>query len=74
MDCETQMAKITKDTPAMPLTGYRLMDNAQDPTVVGIALETEQGPFMFVVTKEILETLGEAFAHKAKTMPSRNPA
>jgi hypothetical protein len=47
------------------------MDFQPDPTVVGIAFETEDGPFMFVATKEILDTLGQAFIHKAATMPSR---
>jgi len=60
-----------KDRPALPLKGYSLMDFQPDPTVVGIAFETEQGPFMFVATKEILEMLGQAFTHKAASMPSR---
>ena len=60
-----------KDRRALPLKGYSLMDFQPDPTVVGIAFETEQGPFMFVATKEILEMLGQAFTHKAASMPSR---
>lgn len=65
------MQDNAKERPAMPLKGYSLMDYAPDPTVVGIAFETEEGPFMFVATKEILETLGQAFTHKAASMPSR---
>ena len=59
------------DRPALPLKGYSLMDFQPDPTVVGIAFETEDGPFMFVATREILEMLGQAFIHKAASMPSR---
>ncbi|MET0710648.1 MAG: hypothetical protein ABWY82_27980 [Tardiphaga sp.] len=61
----------SKDRPALPLKGYSLMDFQPDPTVVGIAFETEDGPFMFVATREILEMLGQAFIHKAASMPSR---
>ncbi len=64
-------APTPKDRPALPLKGYSLMDFQPDPTVVGIAFETEQGPFMFVATREILETLGHAFIHKAASMPSQ---
>lgn len=62
-----------KDRLALALKGYRLMDSSNDPTVVGIAFDTDQGPYMFVVTKEILATLGEAFSAKAAEMPSRSP-
>jgi hypothetical protein len=68
---EGQMQNDPKDRLALPLKGYRLLDNTSDPTVVGIAFETEQGPFMFVATREILETLSEAFRSKAAEMPSR---
>ncbi len=66
------MQDNVKDRQALPLRGYRLMDSTNDPTVVGIAFDTEQGPFMFVATKEILAMLGEAFSAKAAEMPSRN--
>ncbi len=58
------------ERPALPLRGYSLMDYKSDPNIVGIAFETEQGPFMFVVNKEILATLGAAFSHKAAAMPA----
>jgi hypothetical protein len=67
------MSSKPQDRPALPLKGYSLMDYQPDPTVVGIAFETEDGPFMFVATKEILDTLGQAFIHKAASMPSREP-
>ena len=60
-----------KDRPALPLKGYSLMDFQPDPTVVGIAFDTEQGPFMFVASKEILAALGAAFTQKASEMPSQ---
>jgi hypothetical protein len=59
-----------KDRPALPLKGYRLLDYKTDPSIVGIAFETEAGPFMFVANKEILATLGAAFSQKAAEMPS----
>lgn len=62
-----------KDRQALPLKGYQLVDNTLDPSVVGIAFETEQGPFMFVATREILETLSKAFKAKAASMPSQKP-
>lgn len=63
-----------KDRPALPLKGYSLLDYQPDPNVVGIAFDTEQGPFMFVATKEILGALGAAFTQKASEMPSQDPA
>jgi len=65
------MSSKPQDRPALPLKGYKLLDYQPDPTVVGIAFETDDGPFMFVATKEILDTLGQAFVHKAASMPSR---
>lgn len=61
------------DRPALPLKGYSLMDFKTDPGIVGIAFETEAGPFMFVANKEILATLGAAFSHKAESMPASKP-
>jgi len=57
------------DRPAYPLKGYSLMDFKTDAAIVGIAFETEAGPFMFVANKEILATLGAAFSQKATEMP-----
>ena len=68
------MTLNAKNEYAMPLKGYRLMDNTLDPNVVGLALETEQGPYMFVVTREILQTLSAAFAQKANEMPTQPPS
>ena len=68
------MTLNAKNEYAMPLKGYRLMDNTLDPNVVGLALETEQGPYMFVVTREILQTLSAAFAQKANEMPAQPPS
>lgn len=67
------MSDKPQDRPALPLKGYSLLDYQPDPTVVGIAFETDDGPYMFVATKEILDTLGQAFIHKAAAMPSREP-
>jgi hypothetical protein len=60
-----------KDRLALPLKGYQLVDNKRDPALCGIGFETEQGPFMFVATREILETLSKAFGEKAASMPSQ---
>jgi hypothetical protein len=67
---ETDMSN-PKEVPALPLKGYSLLDFQPDPTVVGISFDTEAGVFMFVATKEILDMLGQAFIHKAASMPSR---
>ena len=58
------------ERPALPLKGYSLMDFKTDPSIVGIAFETEAGPFMFVANKEILATLGAAFSQKSSEMPA----
>ena len=58
------------DRPALPLRGYSLMDFKTDPSIVGIAFETEAGPFMFVANKDILATLGAAFSQKSSEMPA----
>jgi hypothetical protein len=73
---ETDMSNNAKpkDRPALPLKGYSLLDYQPDPSVVGIAFDTEQGPFMFVATKEILAALGEAFTRKASEMPGQTPS
>jgi hypothetical protein len=70
---ETDMPDTAKpkDRPALPLKGYSLLDYQPDPGVVGIAFDTELGPFMFVASKEILAALGEAFTRKASEMPSQ---
>ncbi len=60
-----------KNRLALPLRGYQLLDNKLDPGVVGIAFETEKGPFTFVATREILETLSKAFGAKAAEMPAQ---
>ncbi len=60
-----------KDRPALPLMGYSLLDYQPDPTVVGSAFDTAQGPFVFVASKEILAALGAAFTQKASEMPSQ---
>ena len=59
-----------KERPAYPLKGYSLLDFKTDPGIVGIAFETEDGPFMFVANKEILATLGAAFSQKSSEMPA----
>lgn len=67
------MAKIKTDN-AMPLRGYSLMDNSENPDIVGLRLETDAGPLMVVVNQEILALLGEAFTHKAQAMAARAKA
>ena len=56
---------------AYPLSGYRILNNPEQPTLAVIALETDGGPSLFAVTREILEQLGEAFLRHAESMTSK---
>jgi hypothetical protein len=68
---QNQSGQHPRDRLALPLKGFQLVDNTLDPGLVGIAFETEQGPYMFVATREILETLSKAFKAKAGSMPRK---
>ncbi len=63
------MTENQKETLVLPLRGYQLVENRFDPSLVAIAFDTEQGPHMFVATREMLEDLSKAFTARAATMP-----
>ena len=56
------------EVPAHPLLGFQLLENPDQPTLGMIAFETEAGPSLFTVTKEILEELSDAFRRLAEKM------
>ena len=60
-----------KEALAYPLLGYRFLENPQQPTLAVIAFETEAGPQLFAVTREILEELSEVFLRRASEMPRK---
>ena len=60
-----------KEAKAYPLLGYHLIGNPQQPTIVAIAFDTADGPFLFAATREILEELAEAFQRQASKMPRK---
>lgn len=55
---------------AYTLTGYQLVDNADEPGVVGIAFKSDDGIKIFAATKDMLEELAEAFRERAAKMPA----
>lgn len=55
---------------AHTLSGYRLLEDAQHPGVVGIAFKTDDGLSIFAATKDMLEQLAEAFRDHAAKMPA----
>ena len=60
------------EVPAHPLLGFQLLENPDQPTLAMIAFETEAGPSLFTVTKEILEELSDAFRRLAEKMADEN--
>jgi hypothetical protein len=60
-----------KQALAYSLLGYQILKNPEQPTIVAIAFDTEVGPSLFAVTRDILEELAEAFQRQASNMPRR---
>lgn len=57
---------------AHPLQGFQLLENPEQPSLAMIAFETEIGPSLFIVTKEMLDELSTAFGQLADKMPREN--
>ena len=55
--------------PAYPIRAYQLIPDPNHPTVVALAIETEQGHSLFLATREILEDLGRDMLDRAAKMP-----
>ena len=55
--------------PAYPIRAYQLIPDPNRPTVVALAIETEQGHSLFLATRQILEDLGNDLLERAAKMP-----
>ena len=58
-----------QDLPAYPIRAYQLIPDPNQPTVVALAIETDQGHSLFLATREILEYLGKDLLERAAKMP-----
>ena len=47
-----------QELPAFPIRAYQLIPDPNQPTVVALAIETDQGHSLFLATREILEATG----------------
>ena len=60
-----------QEMPAYPIRAYQLIPDPNQPTVVALAIETDQGHSLFLATREILEDLGKDLLERAAKMPAR---
>jgi len=60
------------ELPAYPIRAYQLIPDPNQPTVVALAIETDQGHSLFLATREILEDLGKDLLERAAKMPARS--
>ena len=58
-----------QDLPAYPIRAYQLIPDPNQPTVVALAIATDQGHSLFLATREILEDLGKDLLERAAKMP-----
>ncbi len=63
-----------QELPAYPIRAYQLIPDPNQPTVVALAIETDQGHSLFLATREILEDLGKDLLDRAAKMPVRREA
>lgn len=60
-----------RDLTVYPLLGYDILEIPDQPTILVIAFQTEAGPQLFAMTREILEQLSDAFRRRASEMPRK---
>ena len=60
-----------QELPAYPIRAYQLIPDPNQPTVVALAIETDQGHSLFLATREILEDLGKDLLERAARMPAK---
>uniref|UniRef100_Q07P58 Uncharacterized protein n=1 Tax=Rhodopseudomonas palustris (strain BisA53) TaxID=316055 RepID=Q07P58_RHOP5 len=63
-----------QELPAYPIRAYQLIPDPNQPTVVALAIETDQGHSLFLATREILEDLGRDLLERAAKMPLKKRA
>ena len=67
------MAESTEEQelPAYPIRAYQLIPDPNQPDVVALAIETDQGHSLFLATRAILEDLGKDLLERAAKMPPK---
>jgi len=60
-----------QELPAYPIRAYQLIPDPNQPSVVALAIETDQGHSLFLATRQILEALGKDLLARAAKMPPR---
>ena len=58
-----------QELPAYPIRAYQLIPDPNQPAVVALAIETDQGHSLFLATRQILEDLGKDLLDRAAKMP-----
>ena len=58
-----------QELPAYPIRAYQLIPDPNQPAVVALAIETEEGHSLFLATRQILEDLGKDLLERAAKMP-----
>ena len=58
-----------QELPAYPIRAYQLIPDPNQPAVVALAIETDQGHSLFLASREILEDLGKDLLERAAKMP-----
>ena len=58
-----------QELPAYPIRAYQLIPDPNQPDVVALAIETDQGHNLFLATRAILEDLGKDLLERAAKMP-----
>jgi hypothetical protein len=66
-----QMIADEQEVPAYPIRAYQLIPDPNQPTVVALAIETDQGHSLFLATRQILEDLGNDLLERAAKMPAK---
>ena len=61
-----------QELPAYPIRAYQLIPDPNQPTVVALAIETDQGHSLFLATRQILEDLGKDLLERAAKMPKKS--
>ena len=60
-----------QELPAYPIRAYQLIPDPNQPAVVALAIETDQGHSLFLASREVLEDLGRDLLERAAKMPGK---
>src|SRR3978361_466302 len=63
-----------EELPAYPIRAYQLIPDPNQPSVVALAIETDQGHSLFLATRQILEDLGKDLLERSAKMPLKPPS